>query len=532
MKKSEFFLFLALFAALVGISFFVTFRGMDPDFGWHLKTGELILKNGVPYRDWYSYTMPDFPWVNHEWLTDVLIYKIYSVSNIYFLLLVFLCLYAFSFFIAKGKSQSFKNSFFPIALGYLATLGFLGIRPQLLTILFIAVLAWLLNDFLQNSSKTIYLVPLIFLVWVNLHGGFFAGLAIMAAVLALEIFKKTKIWQKIKFLDFIGNFKLEEQPASKIISLSKVLVLSIIATLINPYGPRLYVEIFRDIGDNFLRSHIQEWMPIFFLNFNILIYIYIGIFIGLLVRFYKKVSFNNIVISLLFLFFAISSARYFLIFIIWTMPVSIDMVVFFRQEADWGKVIGLFPNRKKKSFAICVAVLIIPLVILSGVIFYSFVQSFSSPDIKYPEKAVSFLKTLPLSENLFNFYAWGGYLIWKIPDRKLFIDGRMPSWREDGQFVFGDYVKIMDAEDGFDKILRKYDVRLFILPKDTEGPAQREENAQKYDKFMMMTGNHKWLGDMLCDMAEICPEKNIYDELHRLGWKNIYQDDLAVILEK
>src|SRR3989344_9531753 len=95
---------------------------------------------------------------------------------------------------------------------------------------------------------------------------------------------------------------------------------------------------------------------------------------------------------------------------------------------------------------------------------------------------MAFLKTLPLSENIFNEYGWGGYLIWKIPERKYFIDGRMPSWRQNGQFVFGDYIKITKAEIGFDKILEKYDIKYAILQGSVKSRYEESKNNEKGKK--------------------------------------------------
>ncbi|MFH1856275.1 MAG: hypothetical protein ABH836_03465, partial [Candidatus Omnitrophota bacterium] len=50
----------------------------DPDMGWHIRNGQDILRWGVPHGDLFSYTMPGYPWVAHEWLTDVGFYLIYS----------------------------------------------------------------------------------------------------------------------------------------------------------------------------------------------------------------------------------------------------------------------------------------------------------------------------------------------------------------------------------------------------------------------------------------------------------------------
>ena len=239
MKISQFFLFFAFFVLLVFFSFLATYKNLDPDFGWHFRTGQLILERGVPYQDWYSYTMPNFPWIDHEWLTDVLIYKIYSYFGGNFLLLIFLFIYTLSFFIIKNQNYNFKFFIFATSLGYLTTLGLLGIRPQLLTIFFIAILWKILSNFLENSSKFIYPVrnqihkqigsyfwrpisngvyflPFLFLFWANLHAGFFAGLFILSIILFLEIFKKFRFGPRFKILSFLNNFSFNEQTTTKI----------------------------------------------------------------------------------------------------------------------------------------------------------------------------------------------------------------------------------------------------------------------------------------------------------------------------
>src|SRR3990172_1739641 len=75
LKNKQFFLVTFLI-----FSFFLlkSFYFHDPDFGWHIKMGELILTHGIPAKAPFSYTMPSFPFVDHEWFTNVLIYILYE----------------------------------------------------------------------------------------------------------------------------------------------------------------------------------------------------------------------------------------------------------------------------------------------------------------------------------------------------------------------------------------------------------------------------------------------------------------------
>jgi len=516
------FLFALLFVILVAAGFILSFNSLDPDFGWHLKTGELIIKDGVPYQDWYSYTMPDFQWINHEWLLDVIIFKLYSFLGIHLLTLLFITIYTLSFFLYR-KKYSFWIALFPISLAYLSTIGFLGIRAQLLTILFFAILVKIIDDFLSNthySSKALYFSPLIFLPWANLHGGFFLGLAVILAILTLEIFKKTKIWEKMKFLNFIGKLNLQEQPLSKIKVLFFVFISSSLITLINPYGWKIYIEVFRTIGDRYAASHILEWMPLFLQKSNIiLIYTYILLVAFLIFVSYKKITLNKILISLFFLYLSISATRYFLVFVAWTLPIFLESLLHLKEQYDWQSIFSrYFIGKTGNLFIALLLIVLLPMVFS----LYDVYSNAFSVESYYPEETIPFLKTIPLSENMFNFYGWGGYLIWNIPERKLFIDGRMAIWRQKDKFAFKDYIDVTEAQSNLNEIIEKYNISFFLLPKESRSQMQKQKNELSADS--QKTG-------FLCLMLS-CNKKNIYDELNKLGWKPVYSDQVSVILSK
>jgi hypothetical protein len=231
-QKHVFFVFIfVLFVFLSILSYSVVSNSIDPDFGWHLRSGQLILERGVPKIDWYSYTMANFLWINHEWLTDVFIYKIYSLLGYAFLTAVFLSIYTLAFIILIKKDRFFYH-LLPVCLGYLATLGFLGIRPQLFSVFFVAIILIILNKFLENqSTKLIYFCPIIFLIWANIHGGFIIGLLFIFLFLALEIFRKTKLFRKIISLRFFSGQKFIEPSIKKIKVLSVLFIFSIFLPL-------------------------------------------------------------------------------------------------------------------------------------------------------------------------------------------------------------------------------------------------------------------------------------------------------------
>src|SRR6185295_11612284 len=53
-------------------------REIDPDFWWHLRTGDLIFHSGIPRHDVFSWSAAGAPWVAHEWLGETIIYTVES----------------------------------------------------------------------------------------------------------------------------------------------------------------------------------------------------------------------------------------------------------------------------------------------------------------------------------------------------------------------------------------------------------------------------------------------------------------------
>src|SRR4030042_1806185 len=88
----------------------------------------------------------------------------------------------------------------------------------------------------------------------------------------------------------------------------------------------------------------------------------------------------------------------------------------------------------------------------------------------YPKKAIEYLKNKNFEGEIFSHYGWGGYLIWKLPEKKVFIDGRMPSWRwnrnlpHESNYAMEDYLAISEGEVNYKDVFQKYNVDTVLLP--------------------------------------------------------------------
>ena len=136
----------------------------------------------------------------------------------------------------------------------------------------------------------------------------------------------------------------------------------------------------------------------------------------------------------------------------------------------------------------------------------------------YPQAAVEWLKQREFSGNLLSLYGWGGYLIWNYPEKKVFIDGRMDTWRwnspppgESAQ-ALADYMKIA-AGDGVPELLDKYRVSVVLWMN-----SDVTQNKIELMKFVVFS----WKS----------PRDPLLEKLEQMGWKKVYEDQTAVIYSR
>lgn len=461
----------------------------DPDMGWHLQNGHYLLTNQlqVPKTDIYSYTMADYPLIMHEWVSDIIMYGIYRYLGFWGLSLIFAVLATAAFFIvAKSIKAKIEYQVIAALIGALASYTIVGIRPQVITLLFLGILLFILYRFKENpNSNTIYWLLPLFLLWVNMHGGFVIGLFTLVLYLVAEFLQIFfhKIYQGIKTHQYYIKISLPKHW----FKLFYLTLLSGIATLVNPYFWRVYVEIYSTLRDPLLKSSIAEWFPVtlkssqsyFFLLYVVLIFI-----LGLL--FYKRLKFTSVFMFLVFGYIGITSWRNMPLFIIFSIPLWVFFV-----KGLVGETLSKLVSSKLILTLLILAVAINGYQQVKGVIKSnsSEVAMAKYSEYRYPYDAVLYLKAHPPKGNMFNYYNWGGYLIWQLPAYKVFIDGRMPSWRYNGKYVWQDFHDAITLQSNWQDILEKYKVSWIFL--DRNSPLA----------FVLASS----------------------------GWKNVYVDDLAII---
>ena len=129
----------------------------DPDFWWHLKTGQYLVETrSIPHTDIFSTVRLGSEWIAHEWGSEVFIYSIYRALGYGGLIIAFAMLIAISFWIAYRRCQ--KHALHPyvagfaVILGAVATLPTWGVRPQIFSILFASIFLGILDSYSHDQK--------------------------------------------------------------------------------------------------------------------------------------------------------------------------------------------------------------------------------------------------------------------------------------------------------------------------------------------------------------------------------------------
>lgn len=492
-KQGSLLCFLGIFL-LFSLFFLKGLIFLDPDFGWHLQMGRYILEHGIPKGDPFSYTMPSYPFVDHEWLTNTLIAKLFPFIGMAGLSIITSILVLAALLISLPQGFN-RWSVIPLLLTMATLLPFLGVRPQVETWFLLAVLIKLAFDkILWQKFKSF--LPLLFIVWVNLHGGFASGIIALFLIMVLRFWEE----KKIIFQDLV------------------ILLLSILATLINPYGLRIWWEVWMQLSDSGLRWSISEWTPILF-RFDPAYLLYLSFSSLIVWRYRKRIGLPRIGLFLGLALAGISSQRHIPLWLVAALPAATLSFEHFYNDIKKDPISITRFNLVYKIF------LTVTLIIFTGWSALSLQSSSQwNESASYPKKAVDFLKTNPSEGQVFSPYFWGGYLIWKLPEQKVFIDGRMPSWRwnssprTESSWAFQDYGKVLSTEKNRLEIFNKYNITtvLWQTPAKNNEPNLLEDWQNK-------------IGERLFGKKSAKP---FLDRLKEAGWKEVYKDEMAIIYQK
>lgn len=516
--KIIFWLFFCFFLFVILLN--NSYRFLDPDLGWHLRVGEEIRRTlAVPVYNTYNYTHTG-QWVDHEWLGNGLLSWAYANLGYGAVSIIFtgLALAAGLLILWHIRRRSPGVPIFLTAslfiLGLAASLPSLGVRLQEIGFLFTpaTMVAIYVYERTRNWQRIAWLVPVYFL-WACLHASFLLGLALLALYLAWLIIRNQlpeSLWG--------WGLEIRRWPLRDILPFGLVSAITAAATLLTPYGWRLY-SFLGGYRDSFYQYHIQEWLAQHIFPLHYLQLSYLAVALSLVIIYLYHARENrlridpwDIVIFAIFFILAWRSRRHFPLFFAVTLPYLIvaARASFGSLHLSLGRLQGWLVYFTASSLGLAATILLVNAKFTSNP-FHSFCGS-------YPCYAVQYLQDHPEldQQRLFNDYGWGGYLIYTLPDRLLFIDGRLPQEEFAGHTFLEEYYEFFREGSDIGAKLDQYQISLVLMP------------AQ--DKKIILRPWEKLLFGISDEELET--HNRLRDWLDNSDWQVIYGDNVAVLYQR
>jgi hypothetical protein len=363
---------------------------IDSDLWWRMRHGQDILVHGFSIKDTYDYTMSNFPFVSHAWLFDMLSSFFYRFGGYTSLSILITALVSAAFArVTFSYREKWAGSIYVLAL-WAGGIASFGVRAQVFAWPLIFAALWLCCTPRTTWEKYRWAFPLLAVLWANVHGSFpllflFVGLRCLA--------------------DWITERRLDWHDVV-------IIACSIPLTLLNPYGIGLWREVWLTNSDPTLRISINEWHPLWQAGHIIIMFTAVTALAATAMVIYKK-QWQLMLLILAASGLALTSIR------------NIPVLVFTACVCTFPLITAEpFPKKTaQRTLAFSAVALFIALLVAQ-------IKPLLTQDpTLYPVDAVTVMQHRYPTAKVLNAYDWGGYLIWNRPEGKVFIDGRMPSWR-------------------------------------------------------------------------------------------------------
>jgi hypothetical protein len=377
----------------------------DPDVWWHLRASEWILQHGaVPRTDPFSSLGAGKPWAAYSWLFELLIFPLFQRLGLIGIVAYTTGMVAAITVALHHLIRRHQEDFtFAVLLTSIASYCLLRLctpRPWLFTILFFA----LELDVLMQARKTgkmreLAWLPVIFALWANLHIQFIDGLVVLGIALAEAVLARR--WSKIQTrlrAEWMGG----------------IFIACILATLVNPYGWRIYQIAYDLASQAGVLNKVAELLAMPFRNIGDWCVLLLTLAaVGALARARRFMFFESALLAFA-IYVSFRSQRD-----VWVVAIVASVILASELTGDKK---NRFQVTASAAPFVAVATGLVALLCYC-ILHMNNAQLQTKLAVELPVRAVEMIKQKGWSGPLYNDYGWGGYLIWALR-MPVSIDGR------------------------------------------------------------------------------------------------------------
>lgn len=437
---------LATFVAMM-TSLFCGQSISDPDIWWHLRNAQILFQQHHWVRwDQFSYTVAGTPWINTEWLSEVIFYGAWHVAGHVGIFVLYAAvaegIMLGLLYLSVRVSGSVKAATLASTLGVLLAVVNFGPRTILFGWACLLALMFVLWRFIDTGEAPLWRVPVIFLLWVNLHGSWLIGLVVFSIVIASGFVSGS--W---------GGLVATKWNRTQVRQLLTAWLSVIPVLFINPYGYRYVFYPFDMAYRQKLNiSHVEEWASVDFhdprgkIVFGVVMLILI-----LMLTARRRWRLVEVGLVAFALYASITYIRFLFLAAILITPILArhisTIVPPYKREID----------RSWLNFLYSAALLVVAI--------HRFPTGKMLQDDlakKFPIKGINYLhQHASPTDRVVNHYMFGGYMIWSTPPVPTFIDSRTDIFEYKG--VLKDYLDMIGMKDSLG-ILDRYKARYVLFP--------------------------------------------------------------------
>jgi hypothetical protein len=433
---------------LAAVIFWYAPRGIgigESDIWWHLLNARTLLENHSLSRiDTHTFTVAGMPWISFEWLSEIPYFLAFQHGGLRGLVILYAAVMVVLFATVYYRSVSAGADCKDAAIATLGgiCIGCVSLCPRTLLFGWLCLSGLLLVlDHFRKTGRGLWLLPPLFLLWINLHGSWVIGMIVFGLTAASGLVEGQ--W---------GQVLAKRWSPDQLRKLTMAFAASIAALFVNPFGYRLvlYPFDFLTRQQQIMRGS-QYWLPVDFGTWNGKLAM--GMIFALLATALfssRRWRLDEVLLAAFALWSGLSHLRFldFAAFII--VPILAPSL-------------KLFPPYDPEIDKPWLNATIIALIVGSGVLLFPTEQKLQSQiDDEYPKSALEFTEKHNLRGKVFNSVEFGGYMEWVTPSLKPFIDGRGDIFIYHG--VFDDYSRAVGLQQS-QEIFDRYKVDYILIDK-------------------------------------------------------------------
>src|SRR5215510_2061010 len=457
LPRIEYILFAAMFWGIASTG--PILLNSDGDLPRHLLVGKLIrTTHEIHLTDIFSYRTAGYPSIPHEWLSQVILSSFYDILGlggvVFFTAFIMMATWAIIYYESLKRSGSLFTALIFTGLGVGASLIHVLPRPHLFSYLFTTLWILALEHIEKEKPQKWWLLPLLMLLWVNLHGMFVLGIVIWLIYLVGDLFESPA---KARFTN--TNVK----------SMLMGGALSVVATFLSPSGFKIWEAIASLGGSAYIKSRIPEYQSANFQMaetwpFILLLLLCIASF----ARSTQKIEWAHTFLVTAFAGIALYSSRMLPLFAIVAVPiVAKSFSEWLREDFPNSRFLKMEANISTINHSSNGWIWILGIILAILFLFQS--NTAIDPANKgnifdpsfFPVDAVNWLESHPQSGHMFNEFDWGGYILLNTwPAYPIFMDGHTHIY---GEALTREYEQVITLSQGWEDIFEKYQIKWAIV---------------------------------------------------------------------